>query len=251
MEPRPELRIAEFFVRCPSCTKLYVVPQSSTRTLEPHFECQICSCLFQTVGEIQSGQTVPTRIVEPEIKTSEKVCPRCSQTNRADDRECRSCGIVFAKWYHNPDQSQNPSSLDISWSKVLNHFDDLKIHEDFLKVCQSLEDLPYASRRYKELNSILGGDLVCQSMLQKILGLEISKSEAQTRELEEIPWSRYIYWGVLLLAAFFIVLGVFVPSLSNLMGIGIAILVLCIGLTVVLRKPSLGRSIGWREFLGF
>ena len=109
-------------------------------------------------------------------------CPRCHTENIKGSIDCQACGIVFAKYsikqsttehaqqrqkdfnaskdqtsrpdeFPSPIQKANAThpQLQDLWNKVMEKYDDMKIHETFINRALQLNDLTYASQQYHSI----------------------------------------------------------------------------------------------------
>lgn len=246
-ESHSEYRAAtsEIFMRCPDCMKLYVVETKSFQSQNPYFDCQVCQTRFKFSGDFLPGENIATERVSPETTSQIKECQHCGHINSVDSKECRSCQIVFKKVESLQIKNPKPSTLDIQWSLLIDRFEDLGQHNRFLKLCAEMGELDWAHKKYRELNSISGGDPTCQGMMQKILVLQNDLRVSGIQKIKILNWSLYAYWTFLSIGLFCFVGGIFSHSLKNLIGLGIAIWALSYGITVSLR----GSTVSFRDFL--
>ena len=120
------------------------------------------------------------------------------------------------------------------------NFDNLSLHDDFLKSCHQLDALRFAILKYEELKSAQGGsDEVCERMIFKAHGLLqvtlSSKSDGDLRFTQKSTpprhkWHKYVLWGPLSVSILMMTIGYFSLSLRNLVGAGVAVMLLTFGL---------------------
>lgn len=240
----------EIFLRCPECLKLYVVNPSTFQSQSPQFDCQICETRFEMSGPVTFGELVPTIKVQPVVPVEAAThCPKCGALQKSDSLDCPQCQVVFSKLDQavssSPSSAQKVASspLDLQWTQLLEKFEDLKSHDQFLNLCFQAKHLDFAEERYKAVKSAAGEDVICTEMLEKI---QTIRKEQQVR-LEQaartqVIW-KFVYWFVLCLGVSLLILGFTQASLKNLIGLGISILVLGYGFASSFRKP-----VSWEDF---
>lgn len=188
-------------------------------------------------------------IPEPQAaqKNSTKPCPKCGAINEKKNEECYSCHVIFARLEQlplDPTLKAQPS-LVRKWKNLVLNFDNKELHEDFLESCHRLEALRFAILKYEELKKAQGGsDETCESMIFKAHGLlqvtlsgkkegDLRFAKPTARSTKEAPrhkWHRYILWGPLAVSALMIITGFFSLGLRNLVGAGVAVMLLTFGL---------------------
>jgi len=264
-------------VRCPKCSKLYEVSEGDVQSHNPQFDCISCSSRFSFTYPIENPNNVATFLVQvsaeaeaeaesartfqqeleaqsfaalqQEIektaeKTSTHTCPKCGAINEKKSDECYSCHVIFSRLEQlplDPTLKAQPS-LVRKWKNLVLNFDNLSLHEDFLKSCHQLDALRFAILKYEELKSAQGGsDEVCERMIFKAHGLlQVTLSGKAAGDLNFKPtpaatrhkWHRYILWGPLAVSILMMVIGYFSLSLRNLVGAGVAVMLLTFGLII-------------------
>lgn len=266
-----EKQLGKFRVRCPNCSKLYEVSEGDIQSHTPQFDCISCSSRFSFAYPVTNPMSVATYLVQtsPEMeeartfqqeleaqsfaalqqeiegsaeKTSTQACPKCGAINEKKNSECYSCHVIFARLEQlplDPTLKAQPS-LVRKWKNLIMNFDNLSLHDDFLKSCHQLDALRFAILKYEELKSAQGGsDDVCERMIFKAHGLlQVTlsgKSEGDLRFAQKptVPrkkWHKYVLWGPLSLSLLMILTGYFSLSLRNLVGAGVAVALLTFGL---------------------
>jgi hypothetical protein len=264
-------QFSKFRVRCPGCSKLYEVSEGDIQSHNPQFDCISCSSRFsfsypvthpmsvatflvqdspeaqearsfQQELEAQSFAALQQEIEESAEKASTQACPKCGAINDKKNDECYSCHVIFARLEQlplDPTLKAQPS-LVRKWKNLLMNFDNLSLHEEFLKSCHQLDALRFAILKYEELKSAQGGsDEICERMIFKAHGLlQVTlsgKSEGDLRFVKKPTathqkWHKYVLFGPLSLSVLMIVIGYFSLSLRNLVGAGVAVMLLTFGL---------------------
>lgn len=200
---------------------------------------------FQQELEAQSFAALQQEI---EDKSAEKggnhACPKCGAINEKKNEECYSCHVIFARLEElplDPTLKAQPS-LVRKWKNLIMNFDNQSLHEDFLKSCHQLDALRFAILKYEELKSAQGGsDEACERMIFKAHGLLqvtlSSKTEGDLRFTQKPAaprqkWHKYVLWGPLTVSVLMILIGFFSLSLRNLVGSGVAVMLLTFGLII-------------------
>ncbi|WP_413288255.1 hypothetical protein [Bdellovibrio sp. HCB337] len=197
---------------------------------------------FQQELEAQSFAALQKEIEDTAEKNSSKACPKCGAINEKKGDECYSCHVIFSRLEElplDPTLKAQPS-LVRKWKNLILNFDNKDLHEDFLKSCHQLDALRFAILKYEELKSAQGGsDELCERMIFKAHGLLqftlASKTEGDLR-FQKTPsasrqsWHKYVLWAPLGVAILMMVIGFFSLSLRNLVGAGVAVMLLTFGL---------------------
>jgi hypothetical protein len=197
---------------------------------------------FQQELEAQSFAALQQEIENSAEKASTHACPKCGAINEKKNDECYSCHVIFARLEQlplDPTLKAQPS-LVRKWKNLIMNFDNLSLHDDFLKSCHQLDALRFAILKYEELKSAQGGaDDLCERMIFKAHGLLqvtlSSKSEGDLRFAQKSKpprhkWHKYVLWGPLSLSILMMTIGYFSLSLRNLVGAGVAVMLLTFGL---------------------
>lgn len=208
---------------------------------------------FQQELEAQSFATLQKEIEKSADKTSTRACPKCAAINDKKAQECYSCHVIFARLDQlplDPTLKAQPS-LVRKWKNLVLNFDNKDLHEDFLKSCHQLDALRFAMMKYEELKKAQGGsDEVCEKMIFKAQGLlQVTlsgKTEGVVFFEEKAPtprprWHKYILWVPLSIGLLMMVIGFFNLGMRNLVGAGVAVILLTIGL-VLLWKGKISLS---------
>lgn len=261
-------------IRCPSCEKLYVVNEEDIQSHSPQFDCVSCATRFGFVYPPENPQSVPTFKVtsSPEIeqarsfqqeleaqsfaalqqeisqaaeKNSTKSCAKCGAINEKKATECYSCHVLFERMDQLPldPMLRAQPSLVRKWKNLVVNFDNLQLHEEFLKSCHQLEALRFAILKYEELQKAQGGrDEVCAKMIFKAQGLlQVTlsgKKEGDLRfqkekEPSKVPrWHKYVILPPFAVAGTMIAMGFFNLGIRNLVGAGVAVALLTLGLVL-------------------
>ncbi|UYL09547.1 hypothetical protein B9G69_003045 [Bdellovibrio sp. SKB1291214] len=269
-------------VRCPSCAKLYEVASEDIHSETPVFQCISCDSRFgfeyppvdaanvltfavstPGMGESNAQQNSPMSAeellasfkdvtveapVEPtagQVQSQEmKSCPKCGALNGRRSKECYSCHVLFERLEGLP---QDPSlraqpSLVRKWKNVLENFEDVNLHEAFIKSCGELDAFKFAIMKYEEIKAAQGGDVLCDQMIARINSMMIVsmsqkptlKSAAEVNAVRP-KWMKWIYIGPFALSALLILWGMLNLGHRNLIGVGVALSCMAVGLIVMIR----------------
>jgi transposase-like protein len=181
-------------------------------------------------------------------KESTKACPKCgaineNKTGKKSD-ECYSCHVIFSRLEElplDPTLKAQPS-LVRKWKNLVLNFDNKELHDDFLNSCHKLEALRFAILKYEDVKSAQGGiDEISERMIFKAHGLlqltlsgKLGGGLRFQKEKESVAprqsWHKYILWAPLCVAILMISMGFFSLGLRNLVGAGVAVMLLTFGL---------------------
>lgn len=242
-------------VRCPECYKLYSVNGAEVHEPRPRFSCMSCETHFWVpfpealeATDVMLG--FPTSWDRPEVLVdnvieapanrgpvlSPKVfnCPKCDAAYAANDTECSSCGVIFAKFLQKQDSEVTsayaPKEVKLAWEQLVHDYESYTKHQAFIAIAQSNDCLDYALLQYEKVLSVSPSDVLALKAQKEIASIAVTIAE-----LTEVPhWSAMfkdrIYPHLRLvgllyfLCAIVICIGVLVPELRNLVGFGSAVL---------------------------
>jgi ribosomal protein L40E len=257
-------------LRCPSCSKLYEVSADDIKSHSPQFDCVVCFSRFgvempslKTFIVAKSAEGERVRTFQEELRTQslaalqaeiqrgndknqDKACPKCGALNAKNSEECYSCHVIFERLEQLPldPRLRAQPSLVRKWKNLVLNFDNKDLHEDFLKSCHQVEALRFAILKYEELRRAQGGaDDVCTTMIaraQSLLHVPAAAASATPTGAgavngvikSEAPqaWEKWCLWVPVGLSLVMILVGFLNLSLRNLVGAGVAVLLLTLGL---------------------
>jgi|GEM_PF-1459324 len=248
--------------RCPHCQKLYMTELEEISQGPSYFECFDCHTLFgleqseNIKGEkVYSSFSIPAaheaalpglEILEetPMLDNKMQSCPKCGCLAQVQAKECYSCGVIFERYRlaHGEDGQVIHPSMARRWREIVGDFGNAQLHEEFLKLCQSLESLPYARQKYQEIKNLQGQDADCDKYLKKIDGL--LKIVANKREIKAAAKKaeKASFWKKALLASPFvfsfalILVGSLGGASRNLVGVGISFAMMVFGMIYLIQK---------------
>ncbi len=176
------------YIRCPSCSKLYVVDSAEIRTEKPQFECVTCQTRFWfshpsspdlleiptfVVGEPAARSQPPGPSQISPIETFH--CIKCGYKNPKGAAECVSCGLVFEKFRKKNlgvrEDIKGSTELRKAWSSVIEDYTNQALHEAFIKLSLAQNNLPFASQQYRQILESSPSEDVASKMRDKIINL--------------------------------------------------------------------------------
>jgi hypothetical protein len=243
---------AVYKMRCPHCKKLYSVQAQVVLSASSplHFQCKSCNVNFETpvlsMDEINHME-IETRFVRGEVGVGAPAglvpCPKCHQSNERTAEECRSCGIVFAK-YDEADRLDRLSEFGIRrdladlWASTLNDYDNMDLHEQFIAECYKADCLSYAAQKYSRILGAAPNENIAKLMRRRILGLASFKTESpsvrkneSTDKTQESGFKIPRIDQLILIAGGALMgFGLILPNSKDLIGIGLATVALGAGI---------------------
>lgn len=177
---------------CPECKSIHFIENKAN--------------LDQEQTQQQAGLddiSYPSSPPETEREEGEqRICPKCghAQTGGAS---CHKCGLDFLRF----DPSNLPPDPKLGsriWAQIEHNPQDQQLHENFLKACNEVGRLDYATRQYRVLSRLPGMAKVSQRMQARILSLAQAQLmpgglEATSRD-DPKKTSRILVWVLFILA---------------------------------------------------
>lgn len=241
-------------VRCPSCEKLYKIDTRDVRSSEPHFECFVCQSVFGFQYPTEKPLDVPAKLIRqslaplPEKKDLRpmdvKSCPKCLAMNAKGSKECRQCGVIFARLKDLPLDSKMGAlpSLVKAWQDLMSDYGNLAKHLKFVNRCEDLQAVPFALKKYQELKEAQPQDEIAQEMLHRVLmrrfavGADLVAEHPTVKAIaERINWIRLRKLAPWLISIALITVGLTEPDAKNIAGIGASILFITLGVHIFLK----------------
>lgn len=237
-------------LRCPSCAKLYEVESVDIETVSPQFQCMSCDCRFTFAYPPMNPANIVCSIVDAlghlTFQEDQKSCPKCAAISPAGALECYSCRVIFSRLEGLPEDPtlRAQPSLVRKWKLLMDDFTNEVKHEEFLLSCHQAEALNFAFNKYSEMKQALGGDDLCERMLNRLKKLsEVSVQSAIQSEAVTVPKANgssrlqetlqilksYFVPSIYILCAVLILWGSVSISNRNLVGVGVAIACLLTG----------------------
>jgi hypothetical protein len=182
-------------------------------------------------------------------------CPNCAKTYQMTDPQeglvyqCQRCQTQFmVRWdnhrflavpwseqqilkilFEMPGQT-GPSQMARAWKEVFENLEDMKAHENFIRVCQSKNNLALAKEKYKQLSIYLNWQGLSDEL----------KAILEPQMVKPSPWHERGPWILLGLAGLFIVFGTFLPGQRNMVGAGVLLLIL--NVLIYRKQMGFGRA---------
>jgi len=257
--------VTAYRMRCPGCRKLYSVEPHLILGIEnPQFECVACQASF-TAREMGSGTMLETiAISEPATSAAEPVvrkafepvptvatrpCPKCGSPNEIGANECRSCGVLIAR-YRPGEEEKVQSEIEMTgrlelvqlWDEVAADYRNKARHESFLRACHEAGALAFASQKYARVLAGAPAEEIARSMKNRIIGLATAKFETSNVDSQISRWNLPLpsfNSFILMLGVILIGIGVGLPHSRDIAGMGTAMVALAIGLRYFTRRPAL------------
>jgi hypothetical protein len=217
-------------------TPTFVVMKSEegeqARTFQQEMESRSLAALQSEIGT-QASEKTPTR-----------ACPKCGALNDKKLTECYSCHVLFERLDQLPLDPllRAQPSLVRKWKNLVLNFDNQELHDDFLKSCHQLEALRFAILKYEDLKKAQGGgDELCKAMIAKAQGLLYVTLSSKSSPLVTPPqkpknlpkpWEKWVLWVPIFISVSMMVVGFSSLSQRNLVGAGVAVLLLTLGLVL-------------------
>jgi hypothetical protein len=262
-------------MRCPSCNKLYSVEEAwvdAPARAALRFECVSCKSRFEAkrmrpdamiletlevpVSVPKSRQQVPgKKTVErtalrsvplresPRPLLETRKCPKCGVEAALNAEECKECGVVFAKFKSTEHLPAGEVRLEGRreilelWDEVLANYADESYHERFVMACYTTNTLAFAAQKYARILSASGNEEIARKMRKKIVGLASFKTEIRGSDGIYRFRSPLLLNLILVLAGAATTIGLLLPKMKNLTGIGLATIALAMGVRYFLRPP--------------
>lgn len=249
-------------VRCPSCLKLYSVAESAIRTSDPRFECVACETKFTFHYPPESEEKIiVARVLGADAGHKSlgpwagriKTCGKCGTQNSFESEECSQCRVVFEKLRDLPLLGLRRVSprLIKSWTELIRDFGKAEEHLLFIKACEQENCLEFAELRYKQYLEVQAFDEMAQNHLELVRARRIQLTDlAQANAAPEKTLALMTWWkkmeldkmaesvdwkktsirlGPYAFGLLLIILGFIIGGSRNLVGAGVAFLILWVG----------------------
>lgn len=176
-----------------------------------------------------------------QIKESVNTCPKCQFEYIGQQKECDSCGVIFEKYLKaQKDFDGAESEIQTLWTNVLEAYDQILLHQEFVDACTKSKNLEFASKKYRQVLEANPTDDIAKSMQKQITALTTVIQGAQIAD--QLPKSAQkspklnITLIILFLSGLVIGTGYLINPLRNLMGVGVAMIFLTLALRVYFKK---------------
>jgi len=246
--------------RCPTCTKLYEVNSRQIKSSSPHFDCLVCAELFTFSFPPKNWQKIETQAVasrNPASQKLDKACPKCSAMNLSSAQECYSCQIVFKNYeiLKHEDYPNALPSLVTAWKNYVSHYENIERREKFIQSCASAGQLDYARKKFQTLQKVMGIEdphsLEALAQIDRLGVNPLESTTLKTMDLKEtlvsfqqiigkalitfLKQKRVKYWGPVAVAILLLLIGNLNPLHRNMIGPGVAVLILHFGLIFMVK----------------
>lgn len=248
----PEYESVVLKVHCPHCYKGYIVRAKEIKDDHPQFQCQSCSTRFWfafpealEAGEIVGfpmewkDQRTQAALVEPPKESPRAPlpaaaqaaalgllqlnCPKCQTRYKHGQKECFTCGVVFERWAKVMEDGPRAQPLvEKRWQTLLESYSNREIHQEFISLCQKMDELPYALSKYSLILSLQPNDFIAKDMqkqLSALLTFKAERSNMSSGFFSQMRWSTSLF----ILCGIIIGTGIVLPEWRNLVGAGMAL----------------------------
>ena len=129
------------------------------------------------------------------------------------------------------------ATLVLLWKRLLERYDDVEVHDEFVLGCWREQCLTFASRKYAQILQVNPQEPMARRMRKKIIALASARFEVGVRPRLgfRVPSLNSL---AMLLSTVLLISGFFIPGLRNLVGLGAAILALTLGIRVLFIRPE-------------
>jgi hypothetical protein len=215
-------------LRCPSCAKLYQVNSTQIYSSEPHFNCVDCAAQFTFSFPPMDETQITTRLL------SVSVAPSLNLVKQ-----------VQAELKSIPPSVVESTSVQMQkWQSILENYNNISLHQDYVQYALSEKKLDEIKVLYQNLLKAQGKDHIAERMLRQISVLQnmkpmLSKQDVKNSFLKKHEPQKLPLKMIPIVVGFsMILIGLISHSHRNLIGLGLAVVVLVFGLPQ-LRKLQL------------
>lgn len=212
-------------MRCPKCEKLFSVQSHlvAAAVAPLKFQCTSCQSRFL----VPHGSTHETGYLETrEIPANERTAVQKAPAHLLKAKSEKVPGeISFA----------GRRELAVQWAAIMNDYDNVTLHEQFISECYSADCLPFASQKYARILSAAPTEDIARSMRRRIIALASFRAEpvGETHSRRfRIPAMNGL---VIALGSAAMTMGFMIPGLKDLAGLGLATVLCCLGVRYFLR----------------
>lgn len=185
-------------------------------------------------------------------------CPACGKEMIPEHDECFACGVVIGHYQERLklsttrnevggiDHLENHElkTLDKKWRQVVLNYNDSAQHMSFIQHCHEIKALPFAVHQYTQLIQLSADDDIAITMRNRTLSLIsvgfVSSPEGGRPSLVMSQGLKFALKWVNIMGFLFssacVVVGLTVPDAKNMIGLGVAFLMLFVALSIY-RKP--------------
>lgn len=213
-----------------------------------------CETQFGAILNAETGmhESLDTFIVARETRTPVvsapvvgRDCPKCGTKNVTAAQECRSCGVLFARFKPGAEERmmsdvQLAGRLELvsMWDTVAEDYQNLDLHQKFVLACDKAGCLPFASHKYANILSVAPEEEIAKKMRKQIVGLASRTLESSTVDKGfsfPLPGFNGL---ILLMGTVALLVGFGLPQAKDVAAVGAAMVALAIGMRFFLRRPQ-------------
>lgn len=219
--------------RCPSCQKLFAIDPLPADLNSALYQCTNCATQFT----IELGA--------PEMEPDQQTIPahQSESATAAADFEANQIASEIAL-------GAKPE-LILLWKKVIDDYEDDFNHESFVQACTSADALGYAAHKYNRILKEFPGEEIAKKMSGKIQTIASSHLDAakaarlaaQAKFPTTPSTMRMMIPSLsliaILLSAILTVVGLMVPGMKSLTGVGLSMLALTLGVRYVNSRSAI------------
>lgn len=183
--------------------------------------------------------------VAPPPTVATQLCPKCQSVNLPSAKDCVSCGINFVKFQimksDGPSLRRIHPVLHSQWQTVIENYEEPRHHDRFVELCVDKQQLPLAARCYERIIAADPADEIARQRRTQVQGLAAIPLELARAQLEpaQVPlWRRYSFAIVYTVSGILVTLGFAIPTYRNLVGMGVALLMVSLGVQFWLRSDQ-------------
>lgn len=183
-------------------------------------------------------------------------CPACGKEMVTGKNECFSCGVVVSRFESKKalDATRNDiggiehltatdvKKLDKAWKQVVVNYHDQESHQGFLKACQAQGAISFAVYHYSKMLEIDKEDDIAQLMRRQALSRltvnfeKVSDTKVESKHPAKLSFAlKWFNWTGLFFSSAAVVAGIIMPDAKNLVGLGVAVLMLFVALHMYRR----------------
>lgn len=233
--------------RCPSCQKLYVVDPPAPNSGVPRFECTSCRTVFslQPVSEVVIAPKNATRRVPKSVaKDASKNVAKDALARQAPNAGLDIVAAQEAEQFAAELALGAKPELVILWKDVLDDYANEDRHDTFILACWRLDALPFAAQKYARIIAAHPGEEIARKMRNCIIQISTQKLEghrrstaspaASPRTERTMRFPGFNSLAIMLGAAVFVI-GLAIPGLNNMAGVGFSLTTLAVSLRFFVR----------------
>lgn len=184
---------------------------------------------------------------KPNQEAAEFPCPKCDGLNPGGAKECQHCGVLIEVYKSRQREErfflQSPPNKGLieAWERVIAQYEEESVHQKFVQLVFDMDQLAYAIGKYASILEVYPEDELAKRMTHQLEALAVHNClgqaeglNAQKPEREALVPSKKAKFSlsfiIMVLSIVVIALGYFVPTLRNLMGIGVSTLFVTLAL---------------------